>query len=132
MSYYNNFCWELTQNWCLGICQNRASIWRNQALIFVQFWEFRFCNNRASIWRNRASILSWRIKLKRIFSTGLFQILRVLFLYKYKPCIKCTPWDSGGCKQGFRNKQQTRVCIEFAIGNKHYGWDWLIHLGKHY
>jgi len=81
-------CWELTQNWESDICKNRATI---LGLVL------RLLSREKSghdLWKSGHDCTLKDKNKKYFLAWELFQILRVLFLYKYKPGIRWKRWQS--------------------------------------
>jgi len=59
------------------------------------------------------------VKKKRIFGPDLFQFYEGYFYNKYRLCIRVNLEIKEAENKGLGGKHKTRVCIEFALGNKH-------------
>jgi len=58
-------------------------------------------------------------KQKRIFQCRFVPNFKGYFYYKYIPCIRVNLEIEGAENKGLEVNKKTRVCIEFALSNKH-------------
>ena len=53
------------------------------------------------------------------YGSDLVPIYEGCFYYKYRLCIRVNLEIEGAENKGLESNTKTRVCIEFALGNKH-------------